>query len=325
MLLGSAERARPPAAVMPTEAGRAARSTRSAGGSPWRSSEETMPSSLGGELFHASGGRAPRAPPRRRGPFTEAPEAAPLSGSRIAFMALALVLAGPPARAATVQIDVSWDKDLAFDYDRENYQRRLEELVARSYEFVAGELGLALERPLKIVVYAPAHYEKQFGTEAWATQGAHYLASAIYVNGGNRLNDSFSGLLTHEMTHALLDHRGTIRQLPLWLNEGLAERLSYQHRGQSGLAPNQVAELQYGGRQRTLTPLPTWGRARWSYLQCFAAEQFLEEKAGRAKVLAVVRRALQGEPFEHALDEELRLTPADLDREFMAWVEHLSP
>jgi hypothetical protein len=60
-----------------------------------------------------------------------------------------------------------------------------------------------------------------------------------------------------------------------------------------------------------------------NYLQFYAAALFIEKKVGKDKLLAVVRRTLQGESFEHALDQEVRWTIRDLEREFAAWVDRL--
>jgi hypothetical protein len=81
--------------------------------------------------------------------------------------------------------------------------------------------------------------------------------------------------------------------------------------------------MQYARRQGTLIPLPTWGRVSFDYLQCFAAVLFFEKKVGTDRMLAVVRRTLQGESFERALDQEIRWSLTDLEREFVAWVDHL--
>ncbi len=233
-----------------------------------------------------------------------------------------ILVAAPSVGAAPLEI--SWDKELAFDYDREHYQRELRGIVEQSYSQASAEIGLTLQRPLTVNVLTRARYEQQFGTGAAFTQGARYHRGAIYVNGGSRLNDKFSGLVVHEMTHAVLDYRGTAGRLPLWLNEGLAERLSWRRRGLDDLAPNQAAEVQYARRQGTLVPLPAWGHVTFDYLQCYAAALFFEKKVGKDRMLAVVRRTLQGESFERALDQEVRWTMADLEREFVAWVDHLS-
>ncbi len=59
------------------------------------------------------------------------------------------------------------------------------------------------------------------------------------------------------------------------------------------------------------------------YLQFYTAALFVEKKVGKDKLLAVVRRTLQGEPFERALDQEVRWTISDLEREFVAWMDQL--
>jgi len=69
--------------------------------------------------------------------------------------------------------------------------------------------------------------------------------------------------------------------------------------------------------------LPVWGVIRMDYLQFYAAALFVEKKVGKDKLLAVVRRTLQGEPFEHVLDKEVRWTVSDLEREFVDWVDRL--
>jgi len=236
--------------------------------------------------------------------------------------AVAGLAIGTPAAAA--EVEISWDRDLAFEYDRENYQRALSEIVEQARVQVSAELGVTLQRSLRVEVHSPARYEQLFGTAAAFSQGAHYSRGAIHVNGGNRLGGRFAGLMVHEMTHAFLDSWGTGGRLPTWLNEGLAERLAWRRMGLDDLAPNQVLELEAARREGKLVPLPArMHLTAFGYLQCYAAVLFLEKKAGKAKVSAVVRRTLEGEPFERALDRELRWTAGDLEREYAAWVERL--
>ena len=237
---------------------------------------------------------------------------------------LLLAFGGPAAAAADPPApEIAWDQDLAFEHDRENYQRSLATIVEDAYRQASAETGFTLRRSLKVRVHSRAGYESAFGSGAAWNRGAHYSRGEIHVNGGNRLDDRFAGAMAHEMVHAVLDHQGTSWRLPTWLNEGLAERVAWQRKGLADLAPNQVAELQYAGRQRVLTPLPLRGLARDQYLHCYAAVLFVEKKAGKEKLLAVVRRTLEGEPFERALDRETRWSMADVEREFADWVEHL--
>ncbi len=236
---------------------------------------------------------------------------------------LLLSLPGPAPALAGPPPEIAWDQDLAFEHDRENYQRMLAGIVDEAWRLAQAETGLSTQRTVKVRVHSRAGYEQAFGTGAAWNRGAHYSRGEIHVNGGNRLDDRFAGGMAHEMVHAVLDSQGTAWRLPTWVNEGLAERVGWRRKGLTDLAPNQVEALKYAGRQRLLTPLPTRGLAREQYLHCYAAVLFVERKAGMDKLLALVRRTLEGEPFERALDRETRWSQADLEREFVDWVDHL--
>jgi hypothetical protein len=77
------------------------------------------------------------------------------------------------------------------------------------------------------------------------------------------------------------------------------------------------------GAATRASPLPTWGVITMDYLQFYSAALFVEKKVGKDKMLAIVGRTLGGEPFERALDHEVRWSVSDLEREFVGWVDHL--
>jgi len=218
---------------------------------------------------------------------------------------------------------VSWDQDLAFEWDRASYQRTLLAMVEASEASVTGWLGRSRTRPLEIKVMTRARYEAAFGSAmAWGA-GAHYRAGAIHVNGGARLDGWFGGMLAHEMTHAILDDDGRGGLLPTWLNEGLAERLGLLARGQRDLDSNQRQELEGSLEQRHLVPLPARGvTSRFSYLQGYAAVLFLEQKVGKERLLALVR-STQERGWDRARDAELGWSERKLEEEFSYWVDHL--
>jgi hypothetical protein len=125
------------------------------------------------------------------------------------------------------------------------------------------------------------------------------------------------------MTHALLDDQGRSGRLPTWLNEGLAERMGLQARGQRDLDSNQRQELELALEQRHLVPLPARGvTSRFSYLQAYAAVLFLERKVGAERLQALVRATLE-KGWERARDAELGWSERKLEEEFSYWVDHL--
>jgi hypothetical protein len=235
--------------------------------------------------------------------------------------ALALAAGVPGARARAADVPIAWDPDLARPADQEAYERQLRAVVQDARSRVEAGLGQPLRQPPTVKVHSRAGFERAFGAEAARLDAARYVDDVVHVNGGARLDDRFAGVVVHELAHAVLDAPGQAT-LPRWLEEGLAERLSWQRRGVERLAPNQVSELQQASGRRALLPLPSSAGdlSPLDYLRSYAAVLFLEERSGRGKVLSLVRRTLGGEPFDRALRGELGLSPEDLDREFAAWV-----
>lgn len=238
-----------------------------------------------------------------------------------------LVLAAIVGLAAAARAGdpaVGWDADLTRPADREAYERRLLAIVKDARTRVAAGLGIDPPPTLSVQVHSRAGFERAFGARAGEREAARMTGEVIHLNGGSRLDDRLAGLLVHEMTHATLDARGTAAALPLWVEEGLADRLSWDLRGLAEPSPGQIAELRQARDRGALLPLPTTGELTpLQYLASWAAVVHLEKRVGREKVLAAVRSALGGEPFEKALRRESGMSPEEAERAFERWVGSL--
>jgi hypothetical protein len=224
--------------------------------------------------------------------------------------------------AGAQEVETSWDPDLSFDFDRSHYQELLQQIVTEGYAAASGFLGITRNGSLRVFVYSKDHYEKVFGEAAGRRRGAHYSRNAIYVNGGNRLDNRFAAEIAHEMTHALLDYRGTAHRLPAWFNEGLAERVGWARRGLVGLASTQANELKSAAEHGEWPPLQDKEPlSAFGYLQSYAAVVFLEHKAGRAVLLRVAKKTLEGESFQSALREQTHWSTSELERAFAVSVQ----
>jgi hypothetical protein len=235
------------------------------------------------------------------------------------ILAAAGLAAALAARGAEVAIQS--DPDLARPDDRAAYERTLRGMVQDARARVVAGLGMEPGPLLTVKVHSRAGYERTFGTDAAHQDAARFVGEVVHVNGGARLDDRLAGLLVHELAHAALDAGGKARSLPRWLDEGLAERLSWQRRGQDGPSPGQVAELRQARERKELLPLPVDRELdRSGYLESWAAVVFLERRYGRERVMATVRATLGGEPFEKAMRRELSLSSEELGKDFAAWV-----
>lgn len=237
---------------------------------------------------------------------------------------LALVALLASGRAGAAEVDVAWDPGLAFDFDWAHYQGLLQQIVSQGYQQATAFVGLSREKPLRIFVYTHEHYEQAFGTSAEISRGAHYSRDAIYVNGGSRLDARFAGTIAHEMTHALLDYRGTGHALPVWFNEGLAERVGWLRRGLAELGTSQAGQIKSAREHGLLTPLQARDHlSPFGYLQSWAAVLFLEQKLGRKGLLAIAQKTLEGLPFERALYQQTQWTQGELEGAFNEWSDQL--
>jgi hypothetical protein len=251
----------------------------------------------------------------------QSPSPARSTGPRLATLIAVCLLAHGSVRAEAPRI--VWDPGLAFENDRKNYEESLQKMVTAGYEGVTSFLGLSPEG-LIIQVYTPKAYLERFGEDRANRTGAHYLSGAIHVNGGKRLNDRFAGLLEHELTHAVIDARSTGGRVPLWLNEGLAERFDWRRRGLTDLAPNQKVELKRAQQSGQLIPLAKSGPlSPFDYLRCYAAVLYLEKCCGPKNLAKLVRAMLDGQSLESSMRSIARSRPDVFEREFAAWVEGL--
>ncbi len=223
------------------------------------------------------------------------------------------VLLAPP-------VHIEWDPSLAFERDRKAYGEQLRSIVDACVPRVSKAIGLPLKRALRIKVHTPAAYERIFGRVASQTRSAHYQAGAVHVNGGSRLDGRFSGVLEHEVVHAVLDHAGTSRRVPTWLNEGLGELLRYELLGSRRLEPSQAQEMRRLAPTLRL-PMSQPMRGAQDYLISYAAVRFIDEKWGRAQLLRLVRSTLAKGAFGDRIMDELALHETVFRRRFVKWLQ----
>jgi len=231
------------------------------------------------------------------------------------------LLAGRLALAQPAQLQIAWDKDLAFENDRKGYEELLTQVVGQAYGRVSGSFGKELTR-LTIQVHSPAGYQSSFGPQAAAARGAHYFRGEIHVNGGARLDERFTGMLVHELVHAFLDFQGTSGRIPIWLNEGMAELHQWRALAMADLAPNQLAELKRALEEKKLTPFPAHGPlSPFQYLQSYAVVLYLDQQHGGAKLGEVLGRLLQGQSPEVVFRKVLGSDQIGLEQSFAEWIK----
>ena len=131
--------------------------------------------------------------------------------------------------------------------------------------------------------------------------------------------------LYHEYTHALI-HDMTNNRCPVWLNEGIAE---YQ---EAKLRPASLNGLRAAVRNDRLVPLvnldagfksPDPETAALAYQQSYSIVYFLAKKYGFFRIRRTLEQLGRGENFEDALEQEFRLSVAQLEKQWKRWLPSL--
>lgn len=124
----------------------------------------------------------------------------------------------------------------------------------------------------------------------------------------------FTGTVRHELVHILLEHNANTDNLPRWLNEGIAMRLSEEDRWQTR---SQIASMYLNGRVLSYRDLDAsfldpgsefeFGDA---YAQALSMTEYLRDRLGDDRFWALVR-SLDARTFGSAIEAELGVVPYD--------------
>lgn len=202
------------------------------------------------------------------------------------------------------------------------FARWLEDHAAGAAATVTFELGISLSKKVELSVHSAQTYRSRFGQQQSDFAWAHYRGGQIHINGGLPIQNSFNGLLVHEMVHAVLDYQDSAGRLPRWLNEGLAENFEAVSQGIPEIDQVQRIFLKDALRQNEVPKLSALGRPSdaTQYLVSHAAIRFAFDSIGKQRVLDAVAATLKGGDFDAEWSKATGQSLADFDRSFRSWI-----
>lgn len=183
----------------------------------------------------------------------------------------------------------------------------------RAYWRIGGVLGLYLAEPVPVVLYTNEQFRDVTRSPRWAA-GAFDGTIRVPMLGALHDQKELDRVLAHEFTHALV-RRLSARQVPAWLDEGLAAALE---NGDLGWAEERVrkagaaslAELERGfGRFEG-------AEADLAYATSALAARRLVEEAGGFAIANLLRDLGDGVDFDAAFFRRIQRTFRDFQRGF---------
>jgi hypothetical protein len=220
-------------------------------------------------------------------------------------------------------IEVDWNRG------GDDFGRGLMTVATRALNQFGGELGVTLDRPVRILVYGD---QSEFQSASFRgglewVGGTYYPQENVillYAPPNQQGAEIARRAIPHELTHAVI-HQVTdnpFGDIPQWLNEGLATHEEPQVNEQ------QADALSTAIAQHKLIPLRALSgafpvdsdQALLAYAESESAVNFLLDQYGRGKVSELLQVFHEGVTYDDGLRRVLGADQAQIDEQWRAWL-----
>jgi tetratricopeptide (TPR) repeat protein len=185
------------------------------------------------------------------------------------------------------------------------------ESLNRAYWRIGDVFSAFPQKSVPVVLYTREQFRDVTRSPQWAA-AAYDGIIRVPMRGAGEKGEDLDRVLAHEFAHALIRSLAT-RNLPTWLNEGLASVLESDD---LGWATTIVAKV---GRMPSLTRLAapfgnlSGGEAAYAYAASAVAARRLLDEAGGPAVANLLRDLGDGVPFEDAFAHRMQRSLADFE------------
>jgi len=193
--------------------------------------------------------------------------------------------------------------------------------------------GMTLHGPVQVEVY-PNHEDfavRTLGMPGLGALGVTFGDVIAMDSPSARKPGDFNwgATLWHEMSHVFI-LTATNHRVPRWFTEGLAVHEEGEHSPEWGnrITPDVLVAI----RDKKLLPVSHLDRGFVypeypsqvivSYFQAAAICEFIKEKWGEDKLLAMVQSYAKQLTTLQVVQQHLGLVPEDFDKQFFAWIDH---
>ncbi|MEW5742945.1 MAG: hypothetical protein AB1938_28780 [Myxococcota bacterium] len=186
-------------------------------------------------------------------------------------------------------------------------------------------MGVAREQPLDVILYSREEFRLHHGPMAARAIAGFYSENAIRMNDSAEITPRTQATLVHEYVHAVVDELASFNDasLPTWMHEGIASYVEWRYQGQDRPPLEQAKALGALARQKKLPSVAGMSRGpligmrdpALAYALSGCALRWMVQKAGMPAVVALIRDAGQGTPFEQAFEKHMGKELARLDEE----------
>lgn len=216
---------------------------------------------------------------------------------------------------------------------RAEYENRIVSALDEAQHHTRQVLGEARDSPVDVVLYTREEFRThQGGVMARAAAGL-YAAGAIRINDAAELTPETRATLVHEYVHAVVDELAGDSggaQVPVWLNEGLAEYVEWRYLGADRpplLMANRLRGAAQGGQLPSLQQLSGQALIQQrdpglAYALSAMVVRELLGQGGPGTLLGLVREVGRGAAFEDVLQRRYGRSVPELERSVKDALSH---
>jgi tetratricopeptide (TPR) repeat protein len=192
------------------------------------------------------------------------------------------------------------------------FEDRLEQLLEKTYDFVAEKLGHRVEKRTEVLLLTHPEFLARFGGTPTERAAGFWNGKQIVINGGSVIDERFARVLVHEFTHTAVHDIARGRgDVPRWLNEGLAVNIELCAAGLNGKPePHDrmlLGQLAKSGRLPGVSELDqslvAFGEGvQISYLVAGELVRLLVDQRGYATFVDMLRDLGKGRPAKEIVE-----------------------
>lgn len=185
------------------------------------------------------------------------------------------------------------------------------ESLNRAYWRICDVFGTFPPKSVPVVLYTREQFRDVTRSPQWAA-AAYDGIIRVPMRGAGEKGEDLDRVLAHEFSHALIRSLAT-RNLPTWLNEGLASVLESDDLGWANRTVAKVGAMP--SLRRLVAPFAklSGGDAQFAYAASAVAARRLLDEAGGAAIANLLRDLGDGVDFETAFLHRVQRSLADFE------------
>src|SRR5688500_16849682 len=185
------------------------------------------------------------------------------------------------------------------------------ESLTRAYWRISDVFNAFPQKSVPVVLYTREQFRDVTRSPQWAA-AAYDGIIRVPMRGAGEKGEDLARVLAHEVSHALIRSLAT-RNLPTWLNEGLASVLESDDLGWANRTVAKVGKMPSLRRLATPFAKLSGGEAQFAYAASAVAARRLLDEAGGAAVANLLRDLGEGIDFETAFLHRIQKSLADFE------------